>query len=279
MFWKKFISLLVLIVFLIWLSALKYDGSNLHVVACDVGQGDAILITQGASQVLIDGGPDSRVLECLGEYLPFWDRKIELVVMTHPQKDHYGGLTEVMDRYQVDSFLKTDATSSSQDFEVLERMVGGGGIKVIQPKTGLDIRVGLMYLEIVYPPENVNIAEDRDPNDFSVVLKLKYGEFDALFTGDMGPNIVSEVIGTGLIGDIEYLKVPHHGSKNGLTQEMLEATTPEVAVVSAGRNNRYGHPHQEVLGMLDDIGVNILRTDLVGSVEVVTNGSTFWVEN
>jgi beta-lactamase superfamily II metal-dependent hydrolase len=117
-----------------------------------------------------------------------------------------------------------------------------------------------------------------DLNDLSVVFTLKYGEFDALLTGDIGPKVIDEIVASGRVGDVEYLKVPHHGSKNGLTQELLNAVTPEIAVISAGEKNRYGHPHREVVEMLRQAGIDVYRSDEEGDVEVVSDGESFWIQ-
>ena len=118
------------------------DSKNLHLIACDVGEGDAILAVYGKTQILTDGGLGTKVLECLGKYIPALDKEIELVVLTHPDEDHYQGLIEVFKRYKVDSFLTSKATSDSQGYGLLESLVGGGGTKVIYPKDGMTLRFG-----------------------------------------------------------------------------------------------------------------------------------------
>lgn len=298
-FWKYTLSFLLLSTILVWLAILAIPGDNLSLIACDVGQGDAILAIYGKTQVLVDGGPDAKVLECLSKYLPFWDKKIEGVLLTHPQKDHLAGLVEVLKRYEVEVFIATPVDSSTMEFEVLKSLVGGKGIRLINPVSPMSIRFGLIYLDIVWPSGSfvflntsasgkAVVAQDsnvlgiystkRDLNDFSIVAVLKFGDFDALLTGDISQKIADEILATGLIKDVEYIKVPHHGSKNGLTQEFLDASTPEIAIISSGRNNPYGHPHQEVLKMLSEKGVKILRTDQEGDIKVSSDGKDWRVE-
>jgi len=157
----------------------------------------------------------------------------------------------------------------------------------------------LIYLDILHPSqeflatnlprfsegsrENVlgGYTSKKDPNDFSVVTILRFGEFDALLTGDISQEI-SDVIAEQLMVSasrtIDYLKVPHHGSKNGLTQKLLDASNPEVAVISSRKNNSYGHPHEETLKLLRDKGTKLLRTDEMGDVGVESDGKKVWVK-
>jgi beta-lactamase superfamily II metal-dependent hydrolase len=169
-------------------------------------------------------------------------------------------------------------------------MVGGSGIQVLNPATGMVIRSGLLYLDIVWPSSDFQVAAGdiskgnilgafttkKDPNDFSVVANLRLGEFDALLTGDIGPQIISEIVQTGKVRDVEYIKIPHHGSKNGLTKELLEIVTPEVAVISVGKNS-FGHPHREILDLLKEYDIQVKRTDENGDVEVISDGKSWWI--
>ena len=306
--WKYIFGVLLLITALIWIAVVSSPDSNLHLVACDVGQGDAILAIYGNIQILTDGGPDNKVLDCLSTYMPFYDREIELVVLTHPQADHYAGLIEVFRRYKVDTFLANSVDASTQGYEVLKKEVGGSGAKIINPTSGMVIRVGLIQLDIIHPADELLtdklitvessnekgvlgvFTTKRDLNDFSIVAILSLRDFDALLTGDIGPPLVNEIAEELALrpkAEWEYLKVPHHGSKNGLTSELLDAVSPQIAVISVGKNNRYGHPHEETLKLLSDPpaggDIKILRTDLPsqadeeGDIKIVTNGKKWWV--
>ena len=292
--WKYIFGALVLGVAAILLGIPSSPDKNLHIIACDVGQGDAILITYESAQVLIDGGPDSKILDCLGKYLPFWDRKIEVVILTHPQLDHYGGLIEVARRYEIENFVANALDSSADAYQELKREISDRGIMVTNPTQSTAIRYGSLYIDIVHPSQSFLLQNSKstqttnntdvlgsftsniDPNEFSIVAILSFGEFDALFTGDLTPDVIPEVIAGGELKDVDFIKVPHHGSKNGLTQELIEATTPEAAVISVGKNNRFGHPHEQVLTLLKDFGVETLRTDEQGDIEIVTDGGNWW---
>ena len=291
--WKYFLAFLTLIAATIWLAVAVYPDPRLRLIACDVGQGDAILAVYGKTQILIDGGPGSKVLDCLADYLPFWDKEIELVILTHPQTDHFAGLNEVFRGYKVNAYLTTPIDASTQGYQVLKSTVGGSGAKVINPTTGMVIRFGLLHLDILWPSESFltekienysstsvlgAFSATGDPNDYSVVLNLRLGDFDALLTADIGPAVIDNILETGKVHNVEYIKIPHHGSKNGLTTELVYATTPEIAVISVGKNP-WGHPHREVLDMLESYGLRVLRTDEVGDVEVVTDGERWWVKD
>lgn len=295
--WKYILGFLGLITLTVWLALASSGQANLQIIACDVGQGDAILIQQNDSQILVDGGKGNKVLDCLSNHMPFWDREIELIVLTHPQLDHYGGFIEVVRRYTIEAFLTSGLDSQAKAFQTLKEEVNNSKVKVLRPEDNMILRVGDIQLDIIWPSqlflvnnqrsreslsENVlgltSFESSRDPNDFSIVVNLNYGEFDALLTGDIGPEIIDAILATGEIHDIEYFKVPHHGSKNGLTQDLLDVSTPEVAVISSGENP-WGHPHEEVLQILSEKNIRILRTDKEGDVIVETDGKRWWVND
>ena len=291
--WKYLLGVITLAVLTALATIFSVPDEKLHLIACDVGQGDAILAIYKTNQILIDGGPDRKVLDCLAKYLPFWDKSIEVVVLTHPQQDHYGGLIEVFQSYEVETFVANAVDSDSEGYQVLKNLVEGSGAKIVNSDEETAIRLGLLYLDILHPSGQYILSEvegsdngvlgafttNRDLNEFSVVAILSLGEFDALLTGDIGPEIIPDILAGGEIKDVEYIKIPHHGSKNGLTLKFLEASMPEVAVISAGKNNRYGHPHQETLKILRDKDIKILRTDEIGDVEIITDGESWQIRN
>ncbi len=291
--WKYIFTFLLLILSVLVIAILQLPDGNLHIIACDVGQGDAILVTYKNIEILTDGGPGNGVLDCLSKHIPFWDRELELVILTHPQKDHYFGLIEVFKRYKVDNFLFNPIESSSQEYGLLKSAVGGGGVTLLNPHQGMKMGLGLIYLDILSPnQELLNGMEEknggdaiekyttkRDLNDFSVVYKLRLNKFNGLFTGDMSLEGSDTLALNSTAGTVNYIKIPHHGSKNGLTENLLKTLVPKIAVISVGRNNTYGHPNKEILEMLEKYGVKIYRTDEVGDVEFVTDGEKFWMKN
>ena len=272
-------GILALICVLAALALFQTNEKQLSLIACDVGQGDAVLAVMGETQILIDGGPNNSVLDCLAKYLPFYDREIELIILTHNQTDHFRGLIEVFKRYQVDTFLVNEANLGGVEYQVLKNEVGGTGTKVIYPEEGMTIRLGMIYLDIINPlRENILGANSSEEsvNANSIVLNMRLNKFDALLTGDLSPKVAEELIRKGLVKDVEYIKIPHHGSKVGLTENLLLTSKPELAVISVGKNT-YGHPHEEIINLLNKYNIKTLRTDNEGDIKVETDGETWQV--
>jgi competence protein ComEC len=284
----------ILIDFLILLIIIQFPKNYLQIIACDVGQGDAILIQEGVNQILVDGGPDGKVLDCLSRYMPFWDRRINLVVNTHPERDHYEGLINVFERYQVENYLTTGLIAGTPDYRVLQNSVGGASTKVIFSGDTSSIGIGLMHLEILKGSENDifsktqkvedtplgNLTTDESKNEFSIVTLLSYKNFESLLTGDIPANNLEDLISKNMnkFSSLEYIKIPHHGSRGGINKDILDALNPQFAVISLGRNNSYGHPAPEVIKLLTDKNIKTLRTDQSGNVEVDSDGSGFWLK-
>lgn len=293
--WKYIYGILILVLLLVTIALFQLPDNNLHIIACDVGQGDAILTVYKDIQILTDGGPDNSVLNCLGRHLPFWDRTIELVISTHPDADHSTGLVEVLNRYKVDKILVNPIDSGTQTIKALQKVVGKGGIGVMSLVGGTKLRLGLIYLDMVNPSLSqisslVEKVEDSPlhffkpidaTNEYSISYVLHYGKFSGLFTGDIGSatsDRLAEQFALSGVEGVNYIKIPHHGSKNGLTENLLKSLVPKVAVISVGKNS-YGHPTQQVLDMLVKYNVKILRTDEMGDVDFVTDGDKYWIKN
>lgn len=240
----------------------------LKVVFLDVGQGDAILIEQGSSQVLIDGGRDGKLLlEKLGRYIPFWDRQIEAVIATHPDADHIGGLVDAIRTYTVQNFLETNAQSDSQTFQVLQNVIRNQNISVIEPQEGVAIKFPEgAELDVLYPFGPIVAADPKNTNQYSVVAKLATGQNKFLFTGDLPREQEAELIKNNIDVAADVLKVGHHGSKYSTSAQFLDAVKPETAIISVGKNNTYGHPNQEILDRLKADNIKILRTDESGDI-------------
>lgn len=289
---KRLVVGLIFGIGLAW-GILKYlPDDRLHLVTCDVGQGDAILVTYRSSQVLVDGGPDNSVLDCLARHIPFWDRTIEVAVLTHPQADHLNGLVPVIERFAVDRVVVNGLVADTAGFRAFRDSLISEGAKLHLAARGDQIRLNPLRLSVLWPEERLGTEqawrEDQgtavlgaanfsdDVNESSVVLSLGFGAFDALLTGDLGFAGEQELVADGVLTKVEVLKVGHHGSKFSSGADFLEAIRPQVAVVSVGKN-RYGHPTPETLERLSTVGVRVLRTDLAGDIEVVTDGNEWWV--
>jgi competence protein ComEC len=266
----------------------KFHDGKLHVIFCNVGQGDGILIrTPRGTDIIYDGGPDRAILSCLTDHLPFWDRSIELMVLSHPHADHLIGLLSVMKRYTVSSFDTERLTNRTSMYTALEEL-----LKVQHTKTR-NILAGDRFstkdgvvLEVLGPTQKYLI--ETSPNGMigekkefaSVVLRLTYGKFDVLLSGDSQVLGLSEALGElgrlGGLGSIEVLHVPHHGSGYGLDQNVLELLGPKLAVISVGKNN-YGHPAKSTLQLLESQGIKVMRTDRGGEIEIVSDGKRWEV--
>lgn len=225
--------------------------------------------TPSKNQILIDGGPDDSLLSELGEVMPFWDRSIDVVVLTHPNLDHAAGLVAVLKNYKVDYFVDANDSYALAEYEELKKISQDKKIKRIiarrQARFVLDKNI---LMEILWPEK----ITAEDPNRNSIIAKLSFDEIDFLLTGDAekGEELILVQRGDNLQSEI--LKVGHHGSKTSSNPLFLEKVRPEYALISVGRRNRYGHPHSEVLENLSSIGAKIFRTDLDSRIELKTNG-------
>lgn len=261
---KKFFIFFLTLIIILPLAVLFYWPSrNLTLVACNVGQGDAILITKGFNQLLIDGGPDNKVLDCLAENMPFWDKTLELVINTHPEKDHVGGLIYVLERYNVTQLIRNNLVMESDIFQKFKQELEKRKIPVFYPKPKDRIKIAGLELKTLWPSQQVLGATalgKEEINNSSLVFHLKEGEFDVLLTGDIDEEVEKQLIQENEFKDIEVLKVAHHGSKYSTSEEFLNAIKPKIAIISVGKNP-WGHPTQEVLQRLREKGIKILRTD------------------
>ncbi|MDO8240785.1 MAG: ComEC/Rec2 family competence protein [Candidatus Moranbacteria bacterium] len=261
--------LLLLIISLILAGIIWYEKrQDLKVIFLDVGQGDAILIEQGSKQILIDGGPSGQVLmEKLGRYVPFWDREIETVIATHPDQDHIEGLLDVLKNYKVDSLIETTAQSDSQLYKKYEDLLAQKQIQKIAAVAGMKIKLDQAEMEILSPAGEVPTGIVKDTNMYSVVTKLVFGQNSFLFTGDLPDTEENKMVQAGVDMSARILKVGHHGSKYSSSNEFLEKVHPQDAIISVGKNNRFGHPAQEALDRLLAHKINIFRTDELGDIE------------
>ncbi len=276
---KKKLALLGLFGSLIWLFVFSFPDNKLHLVFCDVGQGDAVLITKGSGQILIDGGPNDKVLTCLSENMPFWDKKIEIVALTHPEADHLSGLLAVLDKYEVDFFLTGPEGNETAGYVALisKLKAQGSRLTLRNPYAGEKMKLGEITLESLWPErewvasrisnsERVLGASTRGHlNDFSLVFLLSFRDKKVLLMGDADSQVQKNIVLGSTNLPIDILKFPHHGSKTGMTEEFLGAISPKEAVISVGKNS-YGHPTQEALNLLKEFNVIIRRTDLEGEI-------------
>ncbi len=239
------------------------------IVFCDVGQGDGAYIRiKNKVDVVIDAGPDRQILNCLGKHMPIFDRKIELAILSHHDKDHYGGFLHLVDRYQIDNFFTISYRFDSETYKQLEKNIKDKHINYQHAYQGENIEILKDTFRFYWPPKDL---KSYDSNDYSLIFLFQESNFRLLFTGDASPLVMNRLLNQPL-NNIDILKIPHHGSKNGLTQEFLDLADPTAAVISVGKNNSYNHPSKEVLDMLKAENINIKRTDMDGDIKFNLKG-------
>lgn len=248
----------------VWLAVFaQAQDSRVKIDFFDVGQGSAILIdAPNQNQVLIDGGPSDAILAKLGQALPFYDRKIELLILTHPDSDHLSGLVEVLKRYEVGQILETGIADKSAEYRIWNDLIKNKNIPVVFARAGEVVKIAdNLAIEILYPFGKI-IGQDfsKNTNATSLVGKIIYGQNSVLFTGDAEEQTEQSLVFSGANLKADILVVGHHGSKNSTSEKFLSAVAPKIAVIQVGAKNKYGHPTQEVLDRLK--GVDIFRTDL-----------------
>jgi competence protein ComEC len=252
-----------------WSEAARRNGDGATVHFLDVGQGDAALIsTDAGHRILIDGGPSPGILlNHLGQLLRPWERTIDVVVLTHPQRDHFTGLVEVLRRYRVGLVIDGGRGAGGADFAEFERAVAQNGARRVLAEPGTTLRTGPVTLRALHPDGEAAVVFGSSPNDASLVFLMEGHGQRVLFTGDIEAPAEGWLLregGDGVAATV--LKVPHHGSKTSSTAAFLGAVAPRAAVVSAGAANPFGHPAPEVLGRLE--GIPVVRTDLDGTLEL-----------
>ena len=273
---KKVIGILVIIQILLLFVLKSPHQRDLLLVTCDVGQGDAHLILYHDVQILVDAGERKDVLSCLGKYMPQSDHHIEIAIMTHPEFDHAGGFNAVLDRYEIGMLFANRVDNSTDSYRLLKNKVGDLSIPVIQPKDQDELKIDDLVIRFTHPSTdlvteggNIQLGEVNPAlnlNDYSITFLLSQGGVRALYTGDISPDQIGKMLSRGGIGHVNLLKIPHHGSKNGVTNQLLADTTPDISVISVGKKNKFGHPDQEVLNLLSTYQTQVYRTDLLGDV-------------
>jgi competence protein ComEC len=266
------------IVALVWLAVTSLPDGRLHVAFLDVGQGDAIFITTpGGRQILIDGGPSATTtLWEMGQHMPFWDRSLDVVVNTHPEADHLTGLPEVLKRYQVSQIMLPDVDNDTSLYAAWQRAMTDEGAAVVPARAGARLSLGDgVWAEVLHPGA---VPAGSNLNDHSVVLRVGMGRVSFLLPGDIEADVERKLATDDSTLGATVLKAPHHGSNTSSCEPFLRAVDPQVAVVSVGADNHFGHPAPEVLARYAERGIPVLRTDELGTIEFVTDGERLWVQ-
>ena len=280
---KFILTGLTIFAILIWIAVFQNRDNFLHIYFLDVGQGDSIYVrTMGNVDLLVDGGPDRSVLSELGNVMPFYDHKIDYVILSHPHLDHIAGLVEVIKRYEIGEIYYTGIEDSSREYlEFLkvaqERKIPLNIIDCNSTKQ-LDNKTKIKFY---WPNNKIEKEIVGNLNNTSVVFKLTYNKFSVLFAGDIEKepelDMIHSEIKDELLND-NILKLPHHGSSN-ISDEFISWINPDMAIISVGKKNKFGHPASSTLDMLYKYNISVLRTDKDGTIEIKSDGNYFWTKS
>lgn len=241
----------------------KIDSKKLQIYFLDVGQADSIFITNNGENMLIDAG-NNEDGKLVVDFLKSMNiTKIDYLIGTHPHEDHIGGLDDVINEMDIGKIFMPKKSSTTKTFKDVLTAISNKNLKVKAPKVGDKFNVGNAVCEVM------SIENDADnANEASIVIEMTYGSQKFLFTGDMETK--NEKARDW--NDIDVLKVAHHGSRTSSSKLFLSQTLPEVAVISLGKDNDYGHPHEEVVKRLENVEATIYRTDESGTILLVSDG-------
>lgn len=279
---SRFISIVLLSIIsvFIWLpvsgSTQILDCVCLKVSFLDVGQGDAILIqTPDGHDMLIDGGRDSSVLRELAPEMSFFDKELDIVLATHPDLDHISGLVDVFQRYTVDTFIETTNMNETTAAAALAAAAEAEKATHVYADAGQQIQLGASTTILIFSP--TGDETNLEPNTASIVLRVQYGDISFMLTGDAPQAIENYLVkGYGSLLKSDVLKLGHHGSKTSTSEAWLDAVEPRFAVVSAGIDNRYDHPHQEVMQRVFTRNIQTSSTATDGTITFYSDGETVW---
>jgi len=263
---KKFLVLIILL----WLNVFggliiscNLNQSEVEVIFFDVGQGDAILIQAGTRQVLIDGGQGDSILGKLSQVVPWFDRKIDLIILTHRDSDHLSGLLSVIKHYSTDLILDNQYKCSSKKCSAWEKTLQEKSLLVKKPQLGQIIYLTKQIKLLVLHPGQENYP---DNNQSSGVVKLITPKASFLLTSDIDSVVEQQLINKSINLTADILKVPHHGSASSSSNDFLQHVNARAGIISVGKNNPYGHPAKSVLERLQKQSMHILRTDKIGDI-------------
>ena len=252
---------------------------NLRVVFLNIGQGDAVLIQTSQQNILVDGGPDKNIIYKLDQYIPFYNREIDLMILTHSDSDHLTGLVEVLKRYSVEKIINNGLKNYDSIALEWERLIQEKNIP--QQIVDLPLNIELdeqTLIEFLWPSQDLIKESKGDDNFTSLVFKLIHGNNEFLFTGDVPKEVEEILIATEKDLKADVLKAGHHGSKYSSTMEFLSKVKPKYGVISCGENN-FGHPSLRVLKNLENVGAEILRTDQLEDIIFSSDGKNLKLTN
>lgn len=271
-FYRYVLAGLLIIGILMWAAIAKAPDKQNHFYFFDVGQGDSEFIrTADNYKILIDGGPDQKSSEELSKVLPFYDKKIDLIILSHNHADHLDGLISILNHYQVGEFWLSGAIHTTKGYENLLQILKDKKIKTVVKKAGDNWENNNLKINFFYPIKNMVGVMPVDQHDATLVFKLILGQNKILYTGDLNEAEEQEILDSKVDLSADILKIPHHGSATGLSPDFLAAVNPQIAIISDGKNNKYGHPAPSTLKKLGNKGIEIKRTDQSGTIGLDKN--------
>ncbi|MEA2064998.1 MAG: ComEC/Rec2 family competence protein [Patescibacteria group bacterium] len=270
------IAILSVLFFLNFVSANK-NSDKLRVSFFDVGQGDSIFIqTPNKKDILIDGGPNNAVIKKLGKAMPFWDKTIDLIIITHPHSDHISGLIEIIKKYEIKEIFYTGVLYNSETYAELLRQIKQNKIKLIEINQQQELTLDKnLKLKILFPNENLREKNIENLNNTSMVVKLIYDENSFLFAADAEYEVEQILLENNTDIKADLLKVGHQGASDSSSLKFLQKVSPQIAIISVGKNNKFGHPSLRVIRRLEKLGAKVFRSDQNGDIKIIANGKNY----
>jgi competence protein ComEC len=274
-------SALIVVAAFVWVSFFSKQNAIsdnlLHVYFLNVGQGDSEYIKLPSGEdILIDGGPDDKVLAELGRVMNVGDKEINLVVLTHPHADHVTGLVDVLQRYNVKEVWGSGADYPSSAYDAFKNEINKNNIKNISVVARENRDFGNTNFKVLYPLSSFENKKIDNVNNASVITELKDNKISFLFLGDAEGQEQQQILNN--LGQTTVVKVAHHGSVNGLLEDLYKITRPAIAIIEVGAKNTYGHPATATISLLKKYAVQIYRTDQNGTIDISTDGTTYSIK-
>ncbi len=279
---KKIIIGLIFLSLGSYLSIIYFSPEKniLKVSFIDIGQGDAIYIsTPYGHNIIIDLGSE-RGLADLDKRIFWWNRKIDLIIISHPHDDHIAGLIAILKKYPVEKIMLNKIEYESVIYSGLLKLIAEKNIEILRPYNNQEIRLGdNCYLKTIFPWEDFNNQIIKNLNNSSIVNQLDCLNFKFLFTGDIETETENIILEKNIDIKSDVLKVAHHGSISSSQEKFLEKVSPQIAIIMSGKNNRLGHPSPRVIKRLEQLKVQIFRTDLNSTIDLFVDGKKIYLKN
>lgn len=276
---QLFFGLLIIIAFFVWVNAFSTASTadnNLHIYFLNIGQGDSAYIkTPSGQDILIDGGPDDSVLAELGRVMALGDRRIDLVVLTHPHADHLTGLISVLNRFEIGEVWETGVGYSSATYDTWKNLVKEKGISQNFVDINSQKQFGAVNFLVLSPLSNLKNQNMDNLNNASIINRLEYNKFSALFLADAEISTQTQILQS--VKPATVVKIGHHGSQNALNEDLMRIARPAIAVISVGLNNKFGHPSPGTISFLKSLATQIYQTSQNGTINIISDGQNWWV--